>query len=115
MTVEENEFNNKSDCSCVIICLGTAILRPCHIKGILRFNLKECLWRPECRWKNIKIDTSLPVIVAVHDKWVPVTMAWLVLRLQMEERTPIWRVAVKTLNKQSLTTDKVWSSSLEVG
>jgi len=53
--------------------------------------------------------------VAVHDKWVPVTMAWLVLRLRMEEWPPILRVAVKILKKQSLTADKVWSSSLEVG
>jgi hypothetical protein len=26
--------------------------------------------------------------------WVPVTTAWRVLRLQMEERPSIWRVAV---------------------
>ena len=28
-----------------------------------------------------------------RDKWVPVTTAWRVLRLRMEERPPIWRVA----------------------
>jgi hypothetical protein len=27
-----------------------------------------------------------------RDKWVPVTTAWRVLRLRMEERPPIWRV-----------------------
>jgi len=26
------------------------------------------------------------------DKWVPVTTAWRVLRLRMEERPPIWRI-----------------------
>jgi hypothetical protein len=26
-------------------------------------------------------------------KWVPVTTAWRVLGLRMEERTPVWRVA----------------------
>jgi hypothetical protein len=26
--------------------------------------------------------------------WVPVTTAWRVFRLRMEERPPIWRVAV---------------------
>ena len=31
--------------------------------------------------------------------WVPVTTAWCVLRLQMEEWPPIWRVAVNKLNK----------------
>jgi hypothetical protein len=29
----------------------------------------------------------------------------------MEERPPIWRVAVNILNKQSRTADKMWSSS----
>ena len=35
-----------------------------------------------------------------RDKWVPVTTAWPVLRLRMEERPPIWRVAANILNKQ---------------
>ena len=33
----------------------------------------------------------------------------------MEERPPIRRVAASTLNKQSGTADKEWSSSLGVG
>jgi len=41
-----------------------------------------------------------------QDKWVPVTTAWYVLRLQIEERPPIWRVPVNILNKQSQTADK---------
>jgi len=49
------------------------------------------------------------------DKWVPVTTAWRVLRLRMEERPPTWRVAANILNKQSRTADKGWSSSLTVG
>ena len=32
--------------------------------------------------------------------WVPVTTAWRVLRLRIEERPPIWRVAANKLNKQ---------------
>jgi hypothetical protein len=47
-----------------------------------------------------------------HDKWVPVTRAWHILRLQREEWPPIWRVAANILNKQSLTADKRLSSSL---
>jgi hypothetical protein len=35
-----------------------------------------------------------------HDKWVPVTMTSRVLRLRMEERLPVWRVAANILNKQ---------------
>ena len=46
--------------------------------------------------------------------WVPVTMSWRVLRLRMEERPPIWRVAANKLNNQSRTDDKGWSSSLGV-
>ena len=49
------------------------------------------------------------------DKWVPVTTAWRVRRLRMEERPPIWRVAANKLNKQSRTADEGWSSSLGVG
>jgi len=49
------------------------------------------------------------------DKWVPVITAWRVLKLQMKERLPLWRVAANILNKQSRTADKGWSSSLEVG
>ena len=47
--------------------------------------------------------------------WVPVTTAWRVLRLLMEERPPIWSVAVNKLNKQSRTADNRWSSSFGVG
>ena len=51
----------------------------------------------------------------LSDKWVSVTTAWRVLRLRMEERPPILRVAANILNKQSWAADKGWSSSLEVG
>ena len=50
-----------------------------------------------------------------RDKWVPVTTALRVLRLRMEERPSIWRVAANILNKQSQTADEGWSSSLGVG
>jgi len=46
------------------------------------------------------------VMIVVHDKWIPVTMACRVLRLQMEERPPIWGVATNILSKQSQTADK---------
>ena len=47
--------------------------------------------------------------------WVPVTTAWRVLGLWMEEWPLTWRVAANKLNKQSRTADKGWSSSLGVG
>jgi hypothetical protein len=49
-----------------------------------------------------------------HNKWVPVTTAWRVLRLWMEDWPPIWRVAVNVFNKQPRKADKEWSFSLEV-
>jgi len=42
----------------------------------------------------------------VQHEWVPVTTAWRVLGLRMEERPPIWRVAANILNKQSRTAEK---------
>jgi len=43
------------------------------------------------------------------DKCVPVTIAWCVLRLRMEER------AANTLGKQYRTADEGWSFSFGVG
>jgi len=40
------------------------------------------------------------------DKWVHFTTAWRVLRLRMEERLAIWRVATDILNEQSRTAEK---------
>ena len=48
-------------------------------------------------------------------KWVSLTTAWCILRLQMEEWLPIWRVAANILNKQSRAADRGWPSSLGVG
>jgi len=50
-----------------------------------------------------------------HDKWVPVTTVWRALRLRIEERPQMWRVAANILNKKSRTADKGRSSSLGVG
>jgi len=49
------------------------------------------------------------------DKWALVTMAWCILRLQMEEQPPIWSVGANILNKQMQTAHKGWSSSMGVG
>ena len=48
-------------------------------------------------------------------KWVPATTARCVLRLRMEERPPIWKVAANILKKLTRTADKEWSSRLVVG
>jgi hypothetical protein len=45
----------------------------------------------------------------------PVTTAWRVLILRLEEWPPVRRVAANILNKQSRAADKVCSSSVWVG
>jgi len=50
-----------------------------------------------------------------HDKWVPVTLTWCIIRLWIEEWPTILRVAVNILNKQSHTADRRWSTRLGVG
>ena len=68
-----------------------------------------------CNLANICWTYLVHVKLVIHDKWVTVTTACRVLRLQMEEWPPIWRVAANVLNKQSRTADKRWSSGLGVG
>jgi hypothetical protein len=41
-----------------------------------------------------------------HDECMHVTIDWHVLRLQMYEQPPIWRVAENILNRQSWTANK---------
>ena len=60
-------------------------------------------------------STMCGYLTAQHDVWVPDTTAWCILRLWMEERPLMWRVAAKMLNKQSRTADKGCSSSIGLG
>jgi len=57
---------------------------------------------------------ALPSFRYVQHKLDPVTTAWCVLGLRLEERPPIWWIAAELLNKQSRAADK-GSSSLGVG
>jgi hypothetical protein len=54
-------------------------------------------------------------MVFFRNKLFPVTTVWRVLRLRMQERPPIWRVAANILNKESRTANSWWSSSLLLG
>jgi len=47
------------------------------------------------RRKVLPLSVLLNVIPVDHDKWVPVSRAWRILKL-----LPIWRVAANMLNKQ---------------
>jgi len=66
------------------------------------------------RCRNIPTGLASSISIGtVTDKWVPVTTAWRALRLRMEERLPIWRVATKIYIEIAIA-DKGWSSSLGV-
>jgi hypothetical protein len=60
-------------------------------------------------------DLTICCFITTCFQWVPVTTAWRIIRLQVEEWPPIWRVAANILNKQWRTADEGWSSSLGVG
>jgi hypothetical protein len=68
---------------------------------------------------QLNIHRRKVIIICIYSAppwmWVPVTTAWRVLRLRMEEGPPKWRVAVNKLNKQPRKADEGWSSSLGVG
>jgi len=75
----------------------TAIYRPlqnCLITVVKGPDSKHRIW------------VNYPTNRSSHAKRVPVTTAWRVLKLRMEERPPIWKVAANILNKQSRRADK---------
>jgi hypothetical protein len=75
-----------------------------------------CFLKRTIRWTGVLLQNYIKyfqIAVSTHfnclqqvvsfppcDKWVPVTTAWRVLRLRMEEQPPIWRTAANILNKQ---------------
>jgi hypothetical protein len=50
--------------------------------------------------------------ICSRDKSVSVKMAWRILRLQMDERPPIWMAATNILNKLLRKADNGWYFSL---
>ena len=67
-------------------------------------------------WKQDRIRIhSDSLRISHHDTWAPVTMAWRVLRLRIDEDLQIWRPGANTLNKEPQTADKGWSSTLGLG
>jgi hypothetical protein len=89
-----NVFCKMLDMKCTLTCL--ILPKDCSHAEDQNYNLVYVLFNVPC------------------DKSVPFTMAWRVLRLWMEERPPIWKVAATILNKLQ-TVDRGWSSSLGVG
>ena len=86
----------------------------CFVRDVQTSKYQNSVWiaEPLCNIQRIHLCLLYKYNLWM---WVPVTTAWRVLRLRMEEWPPIWRVAVNKLNKQPRTTDEGWSSSLGVG
>jgi len=63
------------------------------------------LWPEYCSLEP-KHVTNFVIMTLYVLCWVPVTTARRVLKLRIEERPPIWRVAANILNKQSRTADE---------
>jgi hypothetical protein len=68
-----------------------------------RFNSNKAQLKDTNSCRTLPLLKISQCLLIFHDKWVPVARAWRVLRLRMEERPPIWRVAANILNKQSRT------------
>jgi hypothetical protein len=99
---------------------------PVTVGGGVGVSKTTLIMQQTCRYHYLKNNTKqqsnkkntcihplhIIMLISTSD---PVTTAWIILRLRMEERPPIWRVAVNKLNKQPRTTDEGWSSILGVG
>jgi hypothetical protein len=96
----------------VSVCLSVVAKTHQEIET-MDWNFTSSFWMI-MKWATTKISTIFPRDpgrISMYDicypcyNWVPVTTAWRVLGLRMEERPPIWGVAVNILNKQSRTAD----------
>jgi hypothetical protein len=59
----------------------------------MRLRLKAsvmCEYNKECVCNGVNLEAEIKHLEA-SDKWVPVPTAWRILKLQMEERPPIWK------------------------
>ena len=71
-----------------------------------RLSQSFCLLIPTAALRKTEVTSillqrliSIRNNIKIRDKWVPVTTAWRVLRLWMEERRPIWTVTSNIWNK----------------
>jgi hypothetical protein len=107
----------------IVFSIARYTFRMCSVMAIFRSSVvctvivrcTETFWSPCIMSTCLYFAFFYSVLYLYRWMWVPVTTAWRVLRLRMEERSPVWRVAVNKLNKQSRTADEGWSCSLGVG
>jgi len=79
---------------CVHLVKKAAALRTfwlCNVVAFIRWWKRSCHLLVMCC--KLLHCQEIPWCSFTHKKWVPVTKAWHILRLQIEERPPIWRVA----------------------
>ena len=65
-----------------------------------RFNSNKAQLKATNSSRTLPLLKISHCLLIFHGKWIHVTTAWRVLRLRMEERPPIWRVAANILNKR---------------
>jgi len=102
-----------------VLCIVLVKLRKNFTKLVGVLLLNHFLCKSDDNWI---LSTSVKITIFLifssnnyRHKWVPVTTACRILSLWMEERPPIWRVAVDRVNKQSRTADTLRSSGSGVG
>ena len=106
--VKDSHYHKKSFQSVILNFLSVCTCR-CVLQFIIVASASACTRKCVLQFIIIVSVAVCPFLC------VPVTTAWLVLKLRMEERPPIWRVAANKPNKQSRAADKGWSSILGDG
>jgi hypothetical protein len=69
--------------------------RFCHLRDIYTGSVTDAL---SCEMVNGVSYLFLEVKRLSHGNWAPVTTEWRVLRLRMEKRALVWRVAAHIFN-----------------
>lgn len=69
-----------------------------------------CVLANVLRYISPKLNYWQQTAIKTHDKYIPVTIKWCILRVQMKEWPPICMVGANIFNKQSGAANKGWPS-----